>query len=151
MATIEADIEITVTDSDGKEASVVGENSNHGELHIELEERFAADDMIPPQNLKNYEVKIAHNYKKYGGAVPTKANQEDVDLTDLLGITIVAVEGDGDCGEITVNLDSPSIAYLGKLKLDEAKSLHSELVELRKFKARALAFLYDEKEEENGH
>ena len=136
MATIEADIEITVTDCDGKEASVVGENSNHGELHIELEERFAADDMIPPKNLKDYEVKIAHNNMNL---------IEDADLTALLDITIVAVEGDGDCGEITVNLAKPSIAYLSKLKLDEAKSLHSELVELRKFKARALAFLYDER------
>lgn len=151
MATIEADIEVTVTDCDGKEASVMGENSNHGELHIELEERFAADDMIPPKNLKDYEVKIAHNYKKYGGAVPAKAKQEDVDLTDLLDITIVAVEGDGDCGEITVNLAEPSAAYLSKLKMNVAKSLHSELVELRKFKARTLAFFYDEGEVKNGH
>ena len=136
MATIEADIEITGTDCDGKEASVVGENVTHGELHIELEERFAADDMIPPKNLKDYEVKIAHNNMNL---------IEDAALTALLDITIVAGEGDGDCGEITVNLAEPSAAYLGKLKLDEAKSLHSELVELRKFKARALAFLYDER------
>jgi hypothetical protein len=150
MATIEADIEITVTDCDGKEASVVGENSNHGELQIELEDRIAADDMIPPKNLKDYEVKIAHNNMNLI-LDPMLVGQEDADLTALLDITIVAVEGDGDCGEITVNLAEPSAAYLGKLKLDEARSLHSELVELRKFKARTLAFFYDEGEVKNGH